>query len=214
MDQVGGDFFDFFHFRDSRKIGIFLSDVSGHGIPAALITSMIKSFILQAGTYKENPSELMWYLNDLLFSQIKGNFVTAFYCIYDPETCQILYSNAGHNPPFIISNGSISSLEIQNTTPLGIMSNNFLKEHEKHYTNNFKALEKGNKVILLTDGLADTTDTADRTKYFGDDTMNGIMIRNAALPHNEFIEELMKEAALYHGSDSFEDDVCVICIDV
>ena len=68
--------------------------------------------------------------------------------------------------------------------------------------------------MLLTDGLADTTDTADRTKYFGDETMNDIMIRLSALPHNEFIQALMKEAELYHGSDSFEDDVCVICIDV
>ncbi len=65
MEQVGGDFFDYIHFRDSDNIGIFMSDVSGHGVPAALITSMLKSFILQAGVRRENPAAMLEYVNDI-----------------------------------------------------------------------------------------------------------------------------------------------------
>ena len=59
MEEVGGDFFDFIPFREEGQIGVFLSDVSGHGVPAALITSMIKSSISQAATLRKNPAELL-----------------------------------------------------------------------------------------------------------------------------------------------------------
>ncbi|MEI7652004.1 MAG: DUF1501 domain-containing protein, partial [Verrucomicrobiota bacterium] len=83
MEEVGGDFYDFINFRDSEKIGIFISDVSGHGVPAAFITSMIKTTILQSGERKENPAELLTYINDLLHNQTGGNFITTFYGIFN-----------------------------------------------------------------------------------------------------------------------------------
>ena len=75
MEMVGGDFFDYILFRDKNRLGIFLSDVSGHGVPAALITSMMKSFILQAGTRKDNPAEfLSEYLNEQLRAYSRRKF--------------------------------------------------------------------------------------------------------------------------------------------
>ena len=109
MDKVGGDFYDFLKYRDPHKIGIFLSDVSGHGVPAAFITSMIKTSILQAGADREDPATLLSHLNELLLNQTGGNFVTAFYGIYNPPTREFIFSNSGHNPPLICSSGIIKN---------------------------------------------------------------------------------------------------------
>ena len=76
MEQVGGDFYDFYRFRDYRDLGIFLSDVSGHGVSAAFITSMVKTIILQSGYKRNNPAALLSYINKMLLGRTAGNFVT------------------------------------------------------------------------------------------------------------------------------------------
>ncbi len=111
MESVGGDFFDFIRFRDSRRLGIFISDVTGHGVPAALITSMIKSMILQAGSHRADPAEFLSYLNGLLVHRTGGNFVTAFYGVFDPDRRTITYSNAGHYPPYLADGDGVVTLE-------------------------------------------------------------------------------------------------------
>jgi HAMP domain-containing protein len=110
MEQVGGDFYDFIRFRDRHKTGIFICDVSGHGVSAAFITTMIKTAILQSGERKENPAELLTYINDLLCGQTAGNFITALYCIWFPDERRVLYANAGHPQPYLVSDSGVSRL--------------------------------------------------------------------------------------------------------
>jgi hypothetical protein len=78
MEAIGGDLIDFIHFDDNERIGIFLSDVSGHGVPAALVTSMIKSSILESRKISSNPAKLLHHINDILTGNIEDNYVTAF----------------------------------------------------------------------------------------------------------------------------------------
>ncbi|TFH42151.1 MAG: hypothetical protein E4G96_04045, partial [Chrysiogenales bacterium] len=85
MEMVGGDFFDYFEFRNPSRIGIFVSDVSGHGMSAAFITSMVKTMTLQSGDVREDPASLLHYLNGLLHGKTAENFITAFYGVYDPD---------------------------------------------------------------------------------------------------------------------------------
>jgi len=94
MFAVGGDFYDFIKIPNTENIGIFISDVSGHGVSAALITSMIKTTLLQAAERINNPSELLLYINNVLQNHTAGNFITAFYGIYNSSNNTILYSNA------------------------------------------------------------------------------------------------------------------------
>ena len=98
MEKVGGDFFDFIKLPSPDKIGLFISDVSGHGVPAALITSMLKGAILQRDDLLEDPASLLMNLNEFLISQSGGNFVTALYGIYNFSDRTFSYANAGHNP--------------------------------------------------------------------------------------------------------------------
>ncbi|OHD78698.1 MAG: hypothetical protein A2355_09595, partial [Spirochaetes bacterium RIFOXYB1_FULL_32_8] len=107
MENLGGDFFDFIKFANPDLLGIFICDVSGHGVSAAFITAMVKSNLLQYAPYLSNPSALLDFMNINLIKQTMGNFLTAFYGIFNFKTKEFVYSNAGHNLPFIINKNGI-----------------------------------------------------------------------------------------------------------
>lgn len=214
MDEVGGDFYDFIKFRDSDKIGIFISDVSGHGVPAAFITSMLKTTILQSGNRKNNPAELMHYINDVLQSQTDDNFITAFYCIFNPADRSLLYTNAGHPQPYIISDGGVSSLQKGKSTPLAIFTNDQLAEFNKPFVNFETALPAKSRLLLYTDGMTETTSFDDKQLFFEDAGLDEFFIRNMDLKCNTFITGLYDKLVQFRGNNSFEDDVCMVCLDV
>ncbi len=214
MDKVGGDFYDFIKYRDSEKIGIFLSDVSGHGVPAAFITSMVKTSILQAGACKEDPAGLLASLNDTLLNQTGGNFVTAFYGIYTPSTRDFIYSNSGHNPPFILSSGNVKNIEGTRSIPLAIFDNESLSSGNKVRLNNNIRFEIGDKILFYTDGLTEAVSRYDNNIYFEDDLITKFIQKYDSNPPKEFIRNIYKELVMFHGSDLFDDDVCMICMDV
>ena len=212
MEKVGGDFYDFLHFRDSKNIGFFLSDVSGHGIPAAFITSMVKTIILQSGSKRENPSELLKYLNEVLYDNTAGNFITAFYGIYNPTKRTILYANAGHCYPYIIKN-EISQLQGTNQTAISMFSNEILKKNNKFFTNHTKELPAKSKLLLYTDGLIEAK-PIDGEEFFEDSKMFEIFLQNKDQPCKKFIENLYKELISFRKEENFEDDICLVCLDV
>jgi sigma-B regulation protein RsbU (phosphoserine phosphatase) len=214
MDHVGGDFYDFIQFRDSRKIGIFLSDVSGHGVPAAFITSMIKSILLQMGDGRDDPAALLTHLNGMLCDRTGGNFVTAFYGVYDPGERRIIYSVAGHTLPYVIENDSISMLDGTGGIPLAILDNQEMRSRKKGYVNSEKTLAKHSKLILYTDGLTEAVNISNTGEMF-DETMIGTVFREIKnLPGRDFVRILFQRLVAFRGSSSFDDDVCLICLDV
>jgi serine phosphatase RsbU (regulator of sigma subunit) len=214
MDKVGGDFYDFIKYRDSEKIGIFLSDVSGHGVPAAFITSMVKTSILQAGACKEDPADLLASLNDTLVNQTGGNFVTAFYGIYTPSTKDFIYSNSGHNPPFILSSGIVANIQGTRSIPLAIFDNKSLSTGNKIRSNNSIRFESGDKILFYTDGLTEAVSRYNHNRYFEDDLVNTLIRKYSNNPPKEFIRNIYDELVQFHGSDLFDDDICMICMDI
>ncbi len=214
MDKVGGDFYDFLKYRDNDKIGIFLSDVSGHGVPAAFITSMVKTSILQAGTDREDPASLLTNLNELLLNQTGGHFVTAFYGIYTPSTRDFIFSNSGHNPPYIVSTDSVNTIEGNKSIPLAIMTNASLALGNKPRSNSTILLQKGCKLLFYTDGLTEAVSINDPKLFFEDILVKEYLLKYSSLPPVEFIHSIYRELVNFHGSESFDDDVCMICMEV
>ncbi len=213
MTQVGGDFYDFIKFRDSNKIGIFISDVSGHGISAAFITSMIKTTILQSGNRKENPAELLTYINEVLYEQTAGNFITAFYGIYDSEKKSLHYANAGHPQPYIITDKEITQLPKGGNTALAIYTNSFLAEKNKSYLNFDVILPSDSKLFLFTDGFTEAC-PVNSGIMFEDESMLDVFIKNKKHSSQLFVDNLFKSLIAFRGDDTFEDDVCLICLDI
>ena len=212
MRQVGGDFYDFVKFRDPDKIGIFISDVSGHGVPAAFITSMLKSILLQAGDKKDNPSELLLYTNNLLQKQITENFVTAFYGIYNHSERTIFYSNAGHNQPYLIQS-EIIQLPPNKSRVLAMFNNIILNKNNNPYKNYKETLPIGSKLLLYTDGLVEAR-PIDGKDFFEHTKMFDVFLKNKDKASDEFIKNLYKELVAFRKSEIFDDDICLICLDV
>ncbi len=214
MMHVGGDFYEFLKFDNSNTIGIFLSDVSGHGVSAALLTSMIKSIILQAGERKEDPAELLHYINDTLQGQTAGNFVTAFYGIYDPIDKALLYSNAGHPQPYIITCDDIIQLQKGKSFPLAMMSNAMLRKNNKSYVNLEEKLPSQSKLLLFTDGFIEATPIGRNDLYFENGNMFELFKEFQKETCETFIRNIYGKLVEFRGSDSFDDDVCIICLDI
>ncbi len=219
MEKVGGDFFDFIMFPDSDNIGIFISDVSGHGVSAAFITAMIKSSILQYSTISNNPSGILEILNDTLINQSANNFVTAFYGCYNPATREFVYSGAGHNRPYIITSENIEYLNIKSQSPpLAIMENMELKGLKRGFINETAVLEKGSKIILYTDGLTEAIGV-NAKNYNEEENFENKILRSSFRKHfnktaDLFIKEIYQNLVELRGSEDFDDDVCIICMDI
>ncbi|MFC1669537.1 PP2C family protein-serine/threonine phosphatase [Spirochaetota bacterium] len=213
MEKVGGDFYDFIEFEDSKNIGIFLSDVSGHGVPAAFITSMIKTILLQSGSRLHDPAGLFQYMNQVLQSQTAGNFVTAFYCIYNPVDRSITYSNAGHNQPYIITRDGVKQLQGGRNTAIAMFPNDMQDRLNLRYENYTEILPVGSKLLLNTDGLEEAQ-PIDSDMFFQYAYMKKFFIKHSNIPCDMFLHKLMKELIVFRKSENFEDDICMICMDI
>ncbi|OHD14175.1 MAG: hypothetical protein A2Y41_05585 [Spirochaetes bacterium GWB1_36_13] len=203
MENIGGDFFDFIKGEQEKSLGIFISDVSGHGVPAALITSMLKSVLDSAGEKMLEPHELLSYVNRRLVGQTSGNFLTAFYGIYDSESKLFKYSRASHNYPFLLREDSIIPLKSKGKI-LGIMDDLSFEEKEIQ-------LEKGDKILFYTDGLTEATNIS------GDefeDVLPDILVKNHRSPITSLIESVYHELLKFREDYHFEDDVCMVGMEI
>ncbi len=214
MQQVGGDYFDFLKFRSANKTGIFIADVSGHGVSAAMITSMLKSTILQSDSKRQDPAELMKYINSILMNQTATYFISAFYGIVNFDDNEITYCSAGHNMPILISKNEIIELKGIKGIPLAIMNNEELDSMKKTYTNNTFNLKNVKKILLYTDGLTEATSKNDINIQFENIMINQIIPKILKERKNKFTEQLHQELIKFHGSEEFEDDICMIAVDL
>lgn len=218
MTEVGGDFFDFITFREQNKLGIFISDVSGHGIHAALITTMIKSYIQRAGDLRSDPSRLLHELNDFLMDYIGSNFVTALYGIYDYENRKLLWSNAGHPLPLVLNSDGITTLEpLNKATPLGLFSSEYLRTIGKEHSNTETDILPDSLLLMHTDGLTEAfpkrLNSNDIAKHFFEQPLHDSVLPECRTANpQECLDTVIEALTLYRGSDSFNDDICLICM--
>ncbi len=214
MESVGGDLYDFIEFPESSRVGIFVSDVSGHGVSAAFITSMVKTMILQSGPVRDDPAALLTYLNQMLHGKTAENFVTAFYGIYDPAARSLLYSNAGHNPPYLLGDMGTASIDDGKSLALAIIDNAQLRTRGREYLNASRTFEKGDRLIFYTDGLIEERGRGEGYESFEDLMIGEMFPSMRQTTCRKIVETLYSRLVEWSGSDRFEDDVCVICLEV
>ncbi len=214
MEAIGGDFYDFIYFDDPDLIGIFISDVSGHGTPAALITAMLKGYLDRAGDLLKEPARLMHYLNDALFSLSGTYFITVFYGIYNKRTNELKYINAGHPVPYLLKENSVSSLLGRRSLPIAIFSSRILNKKSKQFHVNTAALVKGSRIIFYTDGLIEERNVSAPFRDFESTELLPVLMKLNRSEPSGVIEEIYRELVKFKGNEIFEDDVCIICMDV
>lgn len=212
MELVGGDFFDFVPFREPHRTGIFISDVSGHGVPAAFITSMLKSILLQSGERREDPAQLLSYINQVIERQTDGNFITALYGIYDRRKRSFVFANAGHNDPLLIGD-EVLYLNSEKSSPIAVPWELLRPERKRPIVNNTTSLPQGSKLLLYTDGFTETTPT-NSIHDFETTGMKEVLLQYRRQPCAEFVTSVFNGLVDFNGRNKFEDDICLVCLDV
>jgi len=204
MRSIGGDFFDFLRFKNNNLTGIFICDVSGHGVHAALIASMVKTLIETAGLTRLKPGDMLAYINRNIRGMIPGNFLTAFYGIYDNLEHTLTYARGGHPYPILLkNNGTLSELKSR-----GIMVGVF---PDRQFEEKIVHLEKGDKVLFYTDGLTETRDSGNRMFL---EEFESLISQLSNLNVHEFINTLYNALNDHRGDVEFEDDICMIGMEV
>ena len=149
MSSVAGDFYDFI-IADEQHLGILIADVSGHGLPAALIASMLKVALAAQAPQAYDPARVLDGLNESLCGKFKHHFVTAAYVFLDMKEKCIRYAGAGH-PPLLLwraSTGRVSEV-LENGLLLGLFP-------DATYSVAEVRMELGDKAVLFTDGVVET----------------------------------------------------------
>ena len=147
--DVGGDFYDFFPIDDHR-IGFTIADVSGKGVPASIFMAVSRTLIKATGLRDLAPSECMKTVNDMLCGEsVDSMFVTVFYGIYDLKTGLVEFTNAGHNPPYILhADGTVEMLNTASNLVLGAVEG-------IPFTDETLQLNPGDALMMYTDGVTE-----------------------------------------------------------
>ncbi|HMG75624.1 MAG TPA: GAF domain-containing SpoIIE family protein phosphatase [Pyrinomonadaceae bacterium] len=149
-EEVSGDYYDWVRIYDDQ-IGIVIADVSGKGVPAALLMAFLRASLRAATHIGYAPHISMSKVNYLLWESIERNqFVTAFYGILDAANRTLAYCNAGHNPPFLMEADGKVHFEERGGVPLGMF-------RDTRYYEYFANIEPGQVLVLYTDGVTEAT---------------------------------------------------------
>ncbi len=150
MHRIGGDMYDFFFLNDDRVM-FYVADVSGHGVPAALVMMKTMALVKNLALSKKRLPEVITLTNEYLSENNSSMFVTGFFCVLDLKTGVLTYVNAGHNPPFLRrKGGKYEVFEPHINLLLGIGS-------YAPYESAEIRLEPGDEFLLYTDGITEAT---------------------------------------------------------
>lgn len=148
--EVGGDFYDFIHLPGDR-LGLVIADVADKGMPAALFMTLMRTLVRATAAEINSPAEVLQRVNDVLLPDAQqGMFVTIFYGVLSTHSGEMVYANAGHNPPLLAraSNGKIRRLK-RTGMALGVEENTPIGERKIR-------IKPGDFLLLYTDGLTES----------------------------------------------------------
>ncbi len=213
MEQVGGDYFTFVDFREHDSLGIFIGDVSGHGVPAALYTMMVKAITDRLfRKYNLNPSRFLEELNNEIHRAMTKHFLTGIYGFFSygdqPDSVNFNFSKGGHPYPLYYSrkNRSAEYLESKGKA-LGFFG-------DQKYPNMIFPMNRGDRIYFYTDGLIEVTDK--KREIYGferfRDLVNDVNNKNCSL--DESIDRILKEVINFNPHYEQEDDMVIIGMEV
>ncbi|MHB0977016.1 MAG: GAF domain-containing protein [Candidatus Aquicultorales bacterium] len=198
---AGGDFYDIIKLPDGR-IGFLIGDVSGKGVEAATTSALARFLVNVLAHDNPDPATLLTRANDILYRHTKAEeFVTVFFGAFDPTTGRLIYSNAGHPPPFTC--GTIGCLALDGHKEM--VSGAF---RGAKYTNEEVNFDPGDGLVLYTDGL---TEARRGSEFFGDRRLQKIIAEHGDLAAQELANTLFTSVKRFAGG-KLSDDVAIVVI--
>jgi serine phosphatase RsbU (regulator of sigma subunit) len=200
--NVGGDFYDVIKLPNNN-ISLFISDVSGSGIPAALFMALVRTLIRAASKEFETPAEVIHRVNELLISDPKQkSFATAIYAVLDVSSNELIYANAGHNPPLWVKQNH----EVERLVPTGMA----LGITDGLYGQQVLNLSKGDILLFYTDGLTEAFNH--NGDLFGEERLVQILLNNIHLSVDLLIVAVEKGVLEFVQDKPLSDDLTMLAI--
>jgi phosphoserine phosphatase RsbU/P len=204
MTAVAGDFYDFI-VVDENRIGFLVADVTGHGVPAALIASMIKVAIQSVVVCADDPRQVLSGLNHMLFAQLRAQLVSAAYLWVDTERRKAAYSAAGH-PPLLHWRGDKLERIESNGLLLGVLA-------EVEYPVWEVAIQPGDRFLLYTDGVSEPENGSGEA--FGEHRLEQVVRDVQRSAPAAVLDKLLFEIRRWQPvSAEQKDDITLVAIDV
>jgi sigma-B regulation protein RsbU (phosphoserine phosphatase) len=206
--EIGGDYYDFLELPEG-KLGLAIGDVAGKGIGAALMMASLEAALRGQAAVVASLTELVERVNKLVYGASSANrYATFFYAEYEPRDRQLLYVNAGHNPPMIVrclnSESRLFRLEAGGP-PVGLLLNS-------RYEQNVFTLEPGDIVVLFTDGISESMNSED--EEWGEERLIEVAKNCDGLPAVEIMNRVMEAAQAFAAGAPQHDDMTVVALRV
>ncbi|MBE0409599.1 MAG: PP2C family protein-serine/threonine phosphatase [Anaerolineales bacterium] len=204
--ETSGDFFDVIELSNG-KLGILIADVADKGVGPALYMALSRTLIrTYAEEYEAEPEVVFFAANQRLQKDARAKlFVTVFYGILDPMSGILTYSNAGHNPPFLISSSEVDTIKTLGRTgmPLGV-------EFDTTWSQASVNINPGDILLLYTDGIPDAQN--EQGLFFDEDRLIEMAQENLGLPAHEIQNVILTEVQKFIGKSSQFDDITLMTL--
>jgi phosphoserine phosphatase RsbU/P len=211
---VSGDFFDVFQLSETA-IGVFICDVMGHDVRAALVTAMLRAFVEDASAKTTDPGLLLTEINRALFKVFRQAgttmFATGFYLVADVATGRLAYANAAHPHPLRLqrSTGAVDVLGhdpgVKKGPALGLFK-------EAAYPTCQRALRVEDLLVFYTDGLIE--EESPDGDIFSRERLGEALAKFREAPPKELLAKMLDEIRLFAGHQEFSDDICLLGVEV
>lgn len=198
---VGGDYYDFLRLPGGR-VGLVVADVAGKGMPAALVMSSLQARIEVLAEDASDVAGLLGRLNRLLQANSPPNcFVSLFFGALDPASGKLVYSNAGHNPPFVVRRGGETEYLPAGGPVLGILPGVSYEQKEC-------VLDDGDLLVLYSDGVTEAVNASG--EEFGEERLAAFCAERRRLSAADLVEELKRALRQWVGERPAEDDITLV----
>jgi sigma-B regulation protein RsbU (phosphoserine phosphatase) len=202
-EEVSGDYYDWVRIYDDQ-LGLVIADVSGKGVPAALLMAFLRASLRAAIHIGYAPHISMAKVNYLLWESIERNqFVTAFYAVLDASNRTLAYSNAGHNPPLLMEPDGSGKFIERGGLPLGMFRDTRYYEH-------YLTLEPGQVLVLYTDGVTEAANKSD--EQYGRERLEQRVREGIHLGARKMIDFIHEDVQAFTDGRGADDDITFFII--
>jgi phosphoserine phosphatase RsbU/P len=200
---VGGDYFDFLRYKDGR-LGLFIADVCGKGLPAALMMSSLQARVEMLSESEPDAATALTVLNRHIARRCPpGRFVTAFYGVLSPDRGEVSYANAGHNYPIVLrASGKIELLKGADMV-MGLFGT-------VSYQSHCLQLEKGDLLVLYSDGVTEASSLGG--SQFGEQGLTSFVTAHRSDPCEDLLSKLVDHVREWSGASVLADDFTVVLL--
>jgi sigma-B regulation protein RsbU (phosphoserine phosphatase) len=197
--EVGGDFYDFF-LIDKDRLGFVIGDVSGKGVPAAILMAVCRTLLKATALQNISPGECMKYVNDVLVRQSdSAMFVTVFYGILHANTGEVEFCIGGHNPPYLLTqSGQLNVIKEPASMIVGALEN-------AGFESGRIRLRPGDCIILYTDGVIEAVNV--NQTEFSETRLESVIQRSAGQTVDQVVNNIIDEVRIFSTGLPQSDDI-------